>query len=376
MTTTLLCKGISYQPPKIVSPNVFREDLRTVLAKLSPKYITMIDAMDDYMLSYLGYTLEYWINLLKVEAHLRIKFRETKIAEWFAFWAGFCSAGGRFPLVSSEIHLSPSSNNQELGKDRDSKIFSVIPMGTDSKHVREILQSTLRVLQKDNRIAKVYIVYDGIDPDETSDARFSKVETYSTPKRSGPAKARNIGLIEGFSREYSDALLLDSDVSLKQVSLSRLVRQYCQSGSAIGCPLISSTGTTWFDRYHNLSGTLNGRYLNSSNKSNLLFGTTSCMFISRQVYDAGLLFSTDFPEAAGEDIDYCLRAILANFTITALDNVNVFHWYGYDADDRHDWGSFLSRFERYGRGEYLLTKKHPYYHFLMNHTSERLRPSG
>jgi GT2 family glycosyltransferase len=60
------------------------------------------------------------------------------------------------------------------------------------------------------------------------------------------------------------------------------------------------------DPYHHRKNQFNPK----PSKSNLLFGTTSCMLISRQVYDAGLLFSTDFPEAAGEDIDYCLRAIL------------------------------------------------------------------
>lgn len=32
----------------------------------------------------------------------------------------------------------------------------------------------------------------------------------------------------------------------------------------------------------------------------LLFGTTSCMFVPRGVFDNGISFSTDFRESAGE----------------------------------------------------------------------------
>lgn len=253
---------------------------------------------------------------------------------------------------------------------KNRKIFSVIPIGSEGNELREILLDTLGILQNHNQIAKIYCVYDGVNLHENLGNRFSKIETFSTLKKSGPAEARNIGLIEGFRQGCSVALLLDSDVSLSRSSLSDLLQCYNQSRSAIACPLIRATGETWLDHYHDLSGTLNGRYL--PDNQHLFFGTTSCMLISEQVYNAGLLFSSEFPEAAGEDIDYCLRAMFDGFQTSALDHVTISHWYGYNSDDLHDWNLFQSRFERYGRGEFTICQKHPYYHFLVNHTRERL----
>lgn len=226
-------------------------------------------------------------------------------------------------------------------------------------------------MQENKKIEKVYCVYDGIKPDVALDSRFSKVESYSTAKRLGPAEARNIGLNEGFGKGHSDALLIDCDVKMEEENLNQLIKSFSKKPSAIACPLVRSLGSTWLDHYHNLSGTLNGRYLKTSNEMNLLFGTTSCMFIPKKIWDNKIMFCPDFSEAAGEDIDFCLRVIFAGFQIAAL-NVNVLHWYGYNGNDKHDWTSFLSRFERYGRGERLLTIKHPYHHFLIGQTIERL----
>lgn len=60
---------------------------------------------------------------------------------------------------------------------------------------------------------------------------------------------------------------------------------------------------------------------------------------------SGILFSPDYPEAAGEDIDFCLKILQAGLGINASDSVSVFHWYGYSENAACNLAIFKRRFE-------------------------------
>ena len=87
--------------------------------------------------------------------------------------------------------------------------------------------------------------------------------------------------------------------------------------------------------------------------------------------NSGIFFSDKFQDAAGEDINFCLDALMNGFNIESVDNTSIFHLYGYNQNQSLNLASFMSRFERYGRGEYKVLQNHPYYYFLLNQTKER-----
>lgn len=353
------------------TPNGCLDDFKTnvveLLSRLTPEYIDWIERNEDYVLS-LQKILKYWDDQLRVAPLVREKFLETKIIECLAFWNGYFEAGGGNRFSNAETSIQPSNACQPLS---ERQIFAVIPIGFVNAQIMQIMNSTLAALQRNSSIKRIYCVHDGISPIRNIESLFAKVQTLSIRRKAGPATARNLGMDSGFQDGFSDVLFLDSDILLTLQQVDGLLHEYYRSCGAIGCPLVFAAGDTWFDYYHDVSGTLNGRYLFSSQGKNLLFGTTGCMFVSRDLYDAGISFSADFTEAAGEDIDFCLQALFAGLSITALDNVAVFHNYGYNKEEFHDWRNFRSRYERYGRGEVTVLDKHPYYNYLFNQSRER-----
>jgi GT2 family glycosyltransferase len=366
MTSSLVLQ--TYKETTNVSLGNFKTELMKLLPRLAPEYIDLTERHEDYVLPGLRGILEYWSGQLSVAPMMREKFLEAKIVECLAFWNGYFKAGGRNEFPKAEKSL-PSSNACEPSSKR--QISVVIPVGSINAQIRQIMNFTLRALHQNSSIVGIYCVYDGILPIQDLEFHFPKVQTLFIPKRAGPATARNLGMHSGFRDGFSDVLLLDSDVLVTAQQVDKLLYEYHRSCSAISCPLVFAEGETWFDYYHDINGTLNGRYLCASQGKDLLFGTTSCMFVSRDVYDAGISFSADFAEAAGEDIDFCIQALFAGFSITALDNVVVFHKYGYNEDDLYNWRHFRSRYERYGRGEVRVLQKHPYYCHLFSQSQER-----
>lgn len=366
MTSSLALQ--TYKETANVSLDNFKTEVMKLLSKLAPEYIDLTERHEDYVLPGLRGILGYWSGQLSVAPAIREKFLETKTVECLAFWNGYFKAGGRNEFSNAEKSL-PSSNACEPFSNR--QIFVVIPVGSINAQIRQIMNVTLGALHQNNSIARVYCVFDGILPIQDLEFHFPKVQTLFIPKRAGPATARNLGMNSGFRDGFSDVLLLDSDVLVTAQQVDKLLYEYHRSCNGIGCPLVFAEGERWFDYYHDINGTLNGRYLCALQGKDLLFGTTSCMLVAKAVYDTGISFSTDFAEAAGEDIDFCMQALFAGFSITALDNVTVFHNYGYNGDDLYNWRNFRSRYERYGRGEVRVLQKHPYYSYLFSQTQER-----
>lgn len=346
----------------------WKKEVIKLLSRLAPEYIDLVERQEYKVLPNLRGILRYWSNQLSVDPITKEQFIETKIVECLAFWNGYFKAGGKKPLLRAKKSLPPPDTYQPIS---NRQVFVVIPVGSINAQIMYTMKITLNSLNKNKVILKIYCVYDGVKPITNFEFLFTKVRSLYTPKRMGPAIARNLGMQAGFQEGFTDVLLLDSDIIVTEKQIDQLLKQYLDSCTTIGCPLVFAADETWFDYYHDVNGTLNGRYQYTSQGEDLLFGTTSCMFVSGDVYDAGISFSEDFVEAAGEDIDFCLKALFAGFSITAMDNIAVFHQYDYNSDYFYNWQHFRSRYERYGRGEVRVLQKHPYYSCLFSQSKER-----
>lgn len=352
----------------------FRRETQNCLEKHAPEYISSLSRMSIPMLAFLNMTTSYWETNLELSASMRQRFFETKLIECMAFWTGYSEAGGKYP-PSNYISVSEKSFEQEIfGKRRKSdhnKIVAIVPIGHLNPTIEKILNKTLKVLEKNRFIARVYCIFDGFEPKTEFKRRFKKVESTVVNKRQGPANARNIGIDEGLSINMSDALFVDSDVTVSLDVLNHFLLEYNNLPEGLASPKILSDGMTRWDEYHNICGTLNGRYLVTKNSRQLLFGTTSCMLVPRTIFDSGTRFSRDFSAAAGEDIDFCLNARSNGYSIFSIDKVRVRHWYGYNSDQVHNWKIFKERFHRYGKSEVQVLKRQPAYYKLLSLSTER-----
>jgi GT2 family glycosyltransferase len=129
----------------------------------------------------------------------------------------------------------------------------------------------------------------------------------------------------------------------------------------------SSYDHSWFGTYHNINGTLNGRRLKNTEK--LLYGTTANLAITREVATK-IDFNENFPNAAGEDIEFCFKANEQGFMIKYIQNMIVLHNYGFKGKLTEDIQRFIKQFRKYGKGEIILLKEIPSYYSYFDRTEE------
>ena len=378
MTSSIAFPHAAKKRWKVKYPKRFVREVASTLDEFAPEYRGVLDAASSTMIKFLQETLDHWSQRGCVPRRDRQMFRKTKIVEALAFWAGFNIAGGLLPPSIPHVEVPDLVMTRfQSPLPKSSGIAVVIPIGDTSQRIENIITCNLQTLAEHQKISTVYLVFDGVDPVNMSLPKLpqGKISELEIHPRSGPATARNAGvtaaLRDNGTTGTRGVLFLDSDVSISRASLDSLLEE-CRMPPGIMCPRILAADTTWLNRYHDISGTLNGRYLLGDSGKQLLFGTTSCMFVPRDLFDEGIAFSTDFRDAAGEDIDFCLRARLARFPILAVDHVSVTHDYGYAGEGTADWTAFKARFRRYGAGEWLLLERHPWYYHALGKSIERI----
>ena len=125
---------------------------------------------------------------------------------------------------------------------------------------------------------------------------------------------------------------------------------------------------TWFDFYHNINGTLNGRRFKNSKQ--LLYGPTCNLAIEAKILD-NIRFSLEFPLAAGEDIEFCFRLLESGYNIGHVPNLVIYHDFGYKSLRFYkNKKSFIKQFVKYAKGEKVLLKCIPEYYHYMSETRE------
>ncbi|MHA1269283.1 MAG: glycosyltransferase [Candidatus Helarchaeota archaeon] len=359
-----------------------KKEIFSILKKYTPRYLKILPILPEEMYLYLKDTLKYWYLKIKSTYFDKKLFKIFKIIEIISFWSGYLNAGGKLPLEiiktgSGTIKINKINKSESNGhndKKFDSSIFVVIPIGNISLVTCKILINQLKILKNINAVSKIYLGFDGIqNPKLMKEINkiSPKISTYYIANRQGPAKIRNIGIKNGLEDGFSNVLLLDYDVIFNKVMINNLINEINTNQYHIACPLIFSYGIENINFYHDINGTLNGRYLSNKEKDSLLFGTTSCMFINRVVFDQDIFFSPIFNKAAGEDISFSIDAIKSGFRIFPLNHIKIMHWYGYENNLKNNLKKLGIRFERYGAGEVNILKKHRDFYNLLEKSVER-----
>jgi hypothetical protein len=363
MTTSI---GLSDIPETLLRRypiEVLIKNVNAFLRAYSPEYLTVLENANLSMLGYIYkqiYTDRGFVSPAKW-------FHETKMLECFSFWSGYLKTSGRLPSPLRHPYRTIPSRPPPIRKSR-SRISALIPVGSNWRQYHETAIRTFEVLQRSPVITDVIYVLNGAT--DFTDHFGRLTNCLDLGSETGPAIARNKG-VGILPSDRSAILFADIDVLLSDSALNQLIYFYSQHNCWMAVPRLVSYTETKYDRYHDLAGTLNGRYASNVEKHRLIYGTTACMIVNRRLFDSGLAFCEQYPEAAGEDIDFCLSANQQGFSVSPVDDVYVHHVYGYTGEEAVDLAKFKARFERYGACQPLLEDRHPYLYTLLEDSIPR-----
>lgn len=194
------------------------------------------------------------------------------------------------------------------------------------------------------------------------------VNVHRFTENSGPAKARNKGKELALDHGADIVMFTDTDCRLSENWVEVVVdafitnrRAQAFSGNTL------SFDHSWFGKYHELNGTLNGRVFQDSDR--LLYGTTANLAITSLVANQ-LDFNDKFRFAAGEDIEFCFRMNQAGYELHHEPGMQVQHHYGYTRNLFNNIKQFRSQFKRYAKGESTLLEEIPDYYEYFDKTNE------
>ena len=186
---------------------------------------------------------------------------------------------------------------------------------------------------------------------------YLNVDYIRLEKNCGPAFAQNRGIELAQKRDNSYILFTDHDCILNHNWAFNMIN-FLQANhfEAVG-GLTLAYGNTLIDKFHNLNGTLNGRFI-LPKREKLLY-TPTCNFAISAKIARDFRFDTKYRKAAGEDIDFCIQ-INQEYSIGFCEFAVVWHDFGY----KNSWSGIpklTSMFRKYKEGNILLYKSHPEY---------------
>ncbi|WP_071518338.1 glycosyltransferase [Geitlerinema sp. PCC 9228] len=308
---------------------------------------------------------EYWWNQLPNHPY-RVQFLLTKMVEAIAYklsTTGKLALKQEQPTTAKSVFQLPPKLVKNQVK-LDSQVAVVIPAKCCSVKDGDLLQRVISSLQ--NQPAYVIVVNDGssywphLQP---------WVQVWTHSQSQGPAVARNTGIKAALELGVDFILFTDSDCIPSANWVSEAHRGFLEN------PYIhaisgrtDAASHTWFDRYHQINGTLNGRRFQDSNI--LLYGPTCNLAIARPVAES-IQFDESFPHAAGEDIDFCVRMMVAGFRGVHRHSMVVAHDFQFQPGNFiGNLRKFLRQFWKYGSAEGRLLAKFPDYYAYFGQTEE------
>jgi glycosyltransferase involved in cell wall biosynthesis len=306
-------------------------------------------------------TLKYWKNRLKYK-WFRWPFLVSKNVEIEAFLSEHVKPKEITYDGPTSFEISSKINTINIS----STIAIVVPIYVNSKRSQKQVERLIKSIKSQDRETKHVFLIDDCSPFGYDNLGY---HVYKMEKNGGPAKARNFG-IELAKKVNADIIAFtDSDVILPSNWLSSIIDTFIENRfmQAISGKT-KSYGKTWYDMYHNINGTLNGRKFKNSKQ--LLYGPT-CNFaiINRELGDQR--FNTDFPLAAGEDIEFCFKFLDKGNNIGYGEKVVVYHDFGFTPlSVVNNKRKFVNVFKKYARGEEILLIKVPQYYYFLNNTIE------
>ena len=198
----------------------------------------------------------------------------------------------------------------------------------------------------------VYLVDDASPLAYTID--LDSVEHIRLAKNGGPARARNVGIERALGEGAQHLLFTDHDCVLDR-SWNEQMTRFLEGSSfgAVGGRTLSF-GKTLLDYYHDINGTLNGKWLLPDRKE--LWYMPSLNFGMRADVAREFVFDERFPTAAGEDVDLCLR-LRSRYRIGFCARAKLWHDFGYRST-LTGLGKFVRLFMKYKSSSATLYEGH------------------
>jgi GT2 family glycosyltransferase len=234
----------------------------------------------------------------------------------------------------------------------------------DVRCLHRLLES-VRVQSKP--FEKVFLVDDASPRPYEVDQRA--VERITLETNGGPARARNVGVTCAIGCDIEDVLFTDHDCILDREWNERM-SSFLAAGEFVAVGgMTYSWGKTLFDRYHELNGTLAGKWLLPERKE--LWYMPSLNFGMKAFAAEEFPFDEQFPTAAGEDVDLCLR-LRSKYRIGFCPEARLWHDYGYEST-LTGLMRFLRLFKKYKSSSATLYEGHT---VLMWDASESIYPGN
>lgn len=283
----------------------------------------------------------------------QLKYLLTKLASVLAFKRGSRTSAsmpeGPFDLPDFRRNNLPENP----------VVAVVIPAYIRGQQSFDLLMRLLNSINgQSDRADYVIVIDDGSPYSYELDTRLCRF--ICLEKNSGPATARNRGLLEAESLGADIIAFIDTDCIAHEDWIKEIKKGFVNDPHAC---LVSgrtlSFDKNWFGEFHDLEGTLNGRRFKDSEF--LLYGTTSNLAITADV-GRSTRFGEQFPDAASEDLQFCFKALDQGFGIRHIETMVVHHDYGYNGSTFSNLRRFWRQFEKYGRGERVLLADLPDYY--------------
>lgn len=230
----------------------------------------------------------------------------------------------------------------------------IIPCYVRSEWDSECLDRLLQTVKSQSRpFQHVYLV------DDASPRRYvpslPSVTHIVLEKNGGPARARNVAMARALAAGCTQIFFTDHDCVLDADWHARMSCFLTDNDefAAVG-GMTYSWGKTLLDRYHELNGTLCGKWLLPDRKE--LWYMPSLNFGLKSFAAEEFPFDERFPTAAGEDVDLCLR-LRSKYRIGFCPDAKLWHDYGYRST-LTGFGRFLGLFRKYKSSSATLYEGH------------------
>lgn len=307
--------------------------------------------------------LHYWANRLENNRY-KIPFLLTKLLEFYSF-----SKNKGMTFKNDDSKRVVKENALENCMPEMPRVTIVIPAHIrnefDHKCLNRLINRILSQTYKSN-----IVVVDDCSPYEAKKSPLRPtIEYCKLLKNRGPAYARNKGIDDALKMGSDVIVFTDIDCVPEQNWIKSIVNKYQQDKkSHIVSGMTRSFNRNWLGIYHDINGTLNGRRFKDSDL--LLYGPTCNLAITSEVAYS-VRFDSTFVKAAGEDIDFCYRAIMQGYNIKHCSEAITHHDFGYKGFNIiKNMMQFTMQFKKYSEGERILVQKIPCYYSYLNNTTE------
>jgi len=218
----------------------------------------------------------------------------------------------------------------------------IIPCYIKSQWDINCLNRLLDSLQTQSKsFEKVYLIDDASPLKYEIRHRF--VEKIMLVENGGPAKARNVGIDKVLGLGIQHIFFTDHDCILDKEWNEQMTLFLENSNFAAVGGMTYSWGKTLLDYYHDINGTLAGKWLLPDRKE--LWYMPSLNFGMKAFAAEEFPFDERFPSAAGEDVDLCLR-LRSKYKIGFCQKAKLWHDYGYK-NSISGFNKFIKLFKKY-----------------------------